>query len=742
MSENDSIEIGRDVGAVEPDMIKPRYSIASSSALDSLMGIEQQLDRAEVTLSRDIEVLRRLTFGQLVDFKAEIAQLHGSLEKLQFTRIDAVMTGGLTSGRDTARARRKAANKRCSALVHKASELFATLTALVKERAPRSSIDVAITTWNVGNAEPNIEEMARWLGKVTEGAPDIVAIGLQECQYHTQERKRSKSSEMVEMLSDSFKRSPTSVMSKKKTASVIKNAMKNAAKHTVTDTSLGEHLLHLLCECIGREDYLLVEHQELMEMRLFIFAKKCHRNRISEVTVGTRGTGIGNVLGNKGGVYVQLSFQFHRIVFVSCHLAAHMNHLKDRNKQIQTIFQSAAKSIGEYKQSVFVEAEHIFVFGDLNYRLDPGTKQPSKTTPHEEKFRKVCAMVKRKQYHALLKDFDQLRAVQHAGDAFVGFKEGEITFAPTFKVEKDVSDCKYVDKRVPSYTDRILSWEAPGIEGALVQKSINSCTFVKTSDHKPVFARYQLNLTATNRRKTYAPHVLKPMSSWKRIRGTTRDGVERLSGNLDASDVGAGWEEGLQIVFLGISAKNLLPMDPCGTSDPYIVFNSTHLFVTEASRSNKSRFKTSHVKSTLSPSWSKTDIPVVITHVKEPEEFADAQLSLSFFDKDPSISKDDYMGDATLTLRQAVRSYLAQSGPKSSFARTLNSDPVLVHDVTDIPNAFGFVVAPTEFEVAVTRNGQRAGTVKGSYLIVPPNVKFEGARNIGRASSMNCCVVS
>ena len=53
---------------------------------------------------------------------------------------------------------------------------------------------------------------------------------------------------------------------------------------------------------------------------------------------------------------------------------------------------------------------------------------------------------------------DGLRAARRAGDAFVGFAEGEPRFAPTFKVRRQAG-LEYNPQRTPSYTDRIL-WKS------------------------------------------------------------------------------------------------------------------------------------------------------------------------------------------------------------------------------------------------------------------------------------------
>jgi hypothetical protein len=73
-------------------------------------------------------------------WKTELGQLGGKVEKLQFKGLDTVMTGGLTTGRDDARALRKSLNKRVAVLnaeikrVH--SEVGQQMFALLGDAAP------------------------------------------------------------------------------------------------------------------------------------------------------------------------------------------------------------------------------------------------------------------------------------------------------------------------------------------------------------------------------------------------------------------------------------------------------------------------------------------------------------------------------------------------------------------------------------------------------------------------------
>jgi hypothetical protein len=64
------------------------------------------------------------------------------------------------------------------------------------------------------------------------------------------------------------------------------------------------------------------------------------------------------------------------------------------------------------------------------------------------------------------------------------------TFRPTFKVERGKVVPEYDPERSPAWCDRVLWKSMPGYE--LKQIAYNSAESVTTSDHKPVYAIFEL----------------------------------------------------------------------------------------------------------------------------------------------------------------------------------------------------------------------------------------------------------
>ncbi|KAJ9469921.1 Type I inositol polyphosphate 5-phosphatase 13 [Diplonema papillatum] len=92
--------------------------------------------------------------------------------------------------------------------------------------------------------------------------------------------------------------------------------------------------------------------------------------------------------------------------------------------------------------------DHVFFFGDLNYRID---------LPYDECLRHVA----QKSWPALL-CHDQLHKQKAAGEfSFHGFSDATPAFAPTYKYDSGTRTYDSSEKkRVPAWTDRVLWYDA------------------------------------------------------------------------------------------------------------------------------------------------------------------------------------------------------------------------------------------------------------------------------------------
>ena len=94
--------------ARRPAELTRKYSVASQHAVDTLEGLDMQLKNMQLDLDRSADAIGAPP-GTGLDPKLrnDLAQLHGNLNKLLATKLDAILTGDLNSGKDDARAKRK-----------------------------------------------------------------------------------------------------------------------------------------------------------------------------------------------------------------------------------------------------------------------------------------------------------------------------------------------------------------------------------------------------------------------------------------------------------------------------------------------------------------------------------------------------------------------------------------------------------------------------------------------------------
>ena len=257
------------------------------------------------------------------------------------------------------------------------------------------------TSFNVGGKKPPEPGSAAFRSWMQPGAYDVYAIGLQECKHR-------------DVWLDAID------------------------KHLNGEKRYG----------VDRE-YVVVSQVSMMNIHLFVFFRKATIDRRGVVPLSTdsKAMGIGGFVGNKGSICASFVVaETTHVCFVVSHFAARAARL---NKRQKNYVESVSHLSSHVKHQLLHSYDHIFWMGDFNYRVDLG----SHGTPSE--FQRVNALIKQGQYDSLVR-CDQLRQQMQLGSVFYGFSEGEISFAPTYRMVAGESK-EYGNKRNqnPSYCDRV-----------------------------------------------------------------------------------------------------------------------------------------------------------------------------------------------------------------------------------------------------------------------------------------------
>ena len=185
------------------------------------------------------------------------------------------------------------------------------------------------------------------------------------------------------------------------------------------------------------KDYVRLHTETLGGIHLIIFIKNIHKNYILNYYKEYIKTGMYGLLGNKGGIAIGFKMYNISFIFVNCHLSCGFNNVLMRNYDFDYIKKNIHPQLDKF--------DIIIWMGDFNYRVN-------------KKKEEIENIIKEKKEMDLLQ-FDQMNyEIKNYNLKSFGYYEGKISFLPTYKYSDDGSNeiCCDSKEHIPSWTDRIL----------------------------------------------------------------------------------------------------------------------------------------------------------------------------------------------------------------------------------------------------------------------------------------------
>ncbi|KAG0337041.1 inositol polyphosphate 5-phosphatase [Podila horticola] len=364
-----------------------------------------------------------------------------------------------------------------------ASEMSARLS----EYSQKVQIDVFVGTYNLNGKAPSGESLASWLcfdKDIPE--PDMYVIGFQEI----------------------VKLTPKQIMATDENKRIV---WEQEVERTINRR--------------GGSRYIQLRSGQLVGAALMIYAKEQNAPHIRNLEISIKKTGMGGMAGNKGAVAVRMDYYETSLCLVTSHLASGQDNLTERNSDFHTIDGGIAFARGRS-----ISTHDIILWcGDFNYRVDMENDQ-------------IRALVSQQNYFEIYR-CDQLRRSIDYGEAFQGYKEGIIAFAPSYRYDIGTDNYDTSEKyRAPAWTDRIL-YKGDGIYQTSYERAE-----LRASDHRPVMAMFVLELTVLDSEaKDKMEQTLYRKSSSRSLPGSitrSRNGPSSLGPNRDKRQNGHGIDYG------------------------------------------------------------------------------------------------------------------------------------------------------------------------------------------------------
>lgn len=200
-----------------------------------------------------------------------------------------------------------------------------------------SSVSMFVGSWNLGNAPFTYEGLDLF---ITPLKYDIYAIGLQECSKGSRDQWLH---EIKCLICQQWG-------NKSSTAASSASSSSHDTSYSSFDSD---------------ETFVTLGIVKLWEIVLMVLIRRELAHNVSNVEMGSIATGVGDVLGNKGGVALSMNYGESSLCFVSSHLAARAERVQQRAENVIKIVKQLRLARKEI--DILSQFDHLFWFGDLNY---------------------------------------------------------------------------------------------------------------------------------------------------------------------------------------------------------------------------------------------------------------------------------------------------------------------------------------------------------------------------------------
>ncbi|KAI0565559.1 Inositol polyphosphate-related phosphatase [Gracilaria domingensis] len=561
-------------------------------------------------------------------------------------------------------------------LTRHAADTFLQLLAHVQDQRPPDTLDLFLTTFNVGNSQPP-DDLSPWFQHSLKA--HIVAIGVQECSYtpsatsppavqpsdgHVSQALASDDSSTSN--SDDL-RANLATLTENSASSEQRPLLQSELNPSLTSatapyqaqssiSSAKEHWQSLLNAHFPESEYACIVHHTAWDRCLTIFVKKSLFPQVSNVRIDTANVGVAGVMGNKGAIGARFSVFDTEFLIINSHLAAHHGEVIRRNEDFSSIASGLSDLRDGDEAHLLADPIHYtFSMGDLNYRINLDRDE----------------VLKHVQDGAWkpLQDADQLLQEMDAGRAFQGFVEGKTDFAPTYRYERGSRRYSSVKMRIPSYCDRILYRSLPGCKIELDQ--YRSADEIMTSDHSPVYASFRASMSHAKNVRHF-PDIVSEFSKDSETEESPLLSKSRSLTLLSRNSVpDEEHRSHLQLVFITLGATDLPDMDNGGRriavakalridnhliwkkhdelgeghyADPYCIFHGPAV-----AELDEGAFRTDTIAATQDPVWNAEQIPKVDLVASDFKALSSKYVIITVKDENPA-RRDGTIGSTILWL--------------------------------------------------------------------------------------------